>query len=134
MKTTYEEIFELLGIKNVTSKRQRKNGTHVFEIPFETRSGENIRLATYKSGAVRNLNSCYSCYQLNPTKLEKWQNTSFDHKVRIPITSHEERLEFLLKFIVRNYYKKQHTITKWKTYTHEPYISVTVDGRKYNIQ
>ena len=95
MKTKYEEIFELLGIKNVTSKRQRKNGTHVFEIPFETRSGENIRLATYKSGAVRNLNSCYSCYQLNPTKLEKWQNTSFDHKVRIPITSHEGRLEFL---------------------------------------
>ena len=30
MRTTYEEIFELLGIKNVTSKRQRKYGTHVF--------------------------------------------------------------------------------------------------------
>ena len=135
MKTKYEEIFELLGIKNVTSNRQRKNGTHVFEIPFETRSGENIRLATYKSGAVRNLNSCYSCYQLNPTKLEDWEGKyRFKHKVRIPITSHEERLEFLLKFIVRNYYKKQHTITKHKTYTHEPYISVTVDGHKYRIQ
>ena len=134
MKTKYEEIFELLGIENVTSRRQRINGTHVFEIPFETYSGKRIRLATYKSGAVRNVNSCHSCYQLNPTKLEKWQNTSFDHKVRIPITSHEERLEFLLKFIVRNYYKKQHTITKHKTYTHEPYISVTVDGHKYRIQ
>ena len=135
MKTKYEEIFELLGIKNVTSNRQRKNGTHVFEIPFETRSGENIRLATYKSGAVRNLNSCYSCYQLNPTKLEDWEGKyRFKHKVRIPITSHEERLEFLLKFIIRNYYKKQHTITKHKTYTHEPYISVTVDGHKYRIQ
>jgi len=135
MKTKYEEIFELLGIENVTSKRQRKNGTHVFEIPFKTYSGENIRLATYKSGAVRNLNSCYSCYQLNPTKLEDWEGKyRFKHKVRIPITSHEERLEFLLKFIVRNYYKKQHTITKHKTYTHEPYISVTVDGHKYRIQ
>ena len=139
MKTTYEEIFELLGIKNVTSKRQRKNGTHVFEIPFETRSGENIRLATYKSGAVRNLNSCYSCYQLNPTKLEDSKGPyNWKHKVRIPITSHEDRLEFLLKFIIRNYYKKQHTITKWKTYTHEPNISVTVNGnewiQKYRIQ
>ena len=134
MRTTYEEIFELLGIKNVTSRRQKKNGTHVFEIPFETYSGEKIRLATYKSGAVRNVNSCFSCYQLNPTKLERWEKYNFDHKVRIPITSHEERLEFLLKFIVRNYYKKQHTITKWKTYTHEPYISVTVDGHKYKIQ
>ena len=134
MKTKYEEIFELLGIKNVTSKRQKKNGTHCFELPFETRNGERIRLATYKSGTVRNINGCNSCYQLNLTKLEKWQNTNFDHKIRIPITSHEERLEYLLKFIIRNYYKKQHTITKYKTYTHEPYISVTVDGHKYRIQ
>ena len=134
MRTTYEEIFELLGIKNVTSKRQKKNGTHVFEIPFETYGGNRIRLATYKSGAVRNVNSCFSCYQLNPTKLEKSEEYNFDHKIRIPITSHEGRLEFLLKFIIRNYYKKQHTLTKWKTYTHEPYISVTVGGQKYRIQ
>ena len=134
MRTTYEEIFELLGIKNVTSKRQRKNGTHVFEIPFETYGGDRIRLATYKSGAVRNVNSCFSCYQLNPTKLEKSEEYNFDHKVRIPITSHEGRLEFLLKFIIRNYYKKQHTLTKWKTYTHEPNISVTVNGHQYRIQ
>jgi hypothetical protein len=135
MRTTYEEIFELLGIKNVTSKRQKKNGTHVFEIPFKTYGGARIRLATYKSGAVRNINSCYSCYQLNPTKLEQYPGKYvFKHKVRIPITSHEGRLEFLLKFIIRNYYKKQHTITKWKTYTHEPYISVTVGGQKYRIQ
>ena len=65
MKTKYEEIFELLDIKNVSSKRQKKNGTYVFEIPFETYGGNRIRLATYKSGAVRNVNSCYSCYQLN---------------------------------------------------------------------
>ena len=134
MRTTYEEIFELLGIKNVTSRTQKKNGTHCFEIPFKTYGGARIKLATYKSGAIRNVNGCYSCYQLNPTKLEKWQNTDFNHKVRIPINSHEGRLEFLLKFIIRNYYKKQHTITKWKTYTHEPYISVTVDGYKYRIQ
>ena len=136
MRTTYEEIFELLGIKNVTSKTQKKNGTHVFEIPFETYSGEKIRLATYKSGAVRNVNSCYSCYQLNPTKLERWEKYNFDHKVRIPITSHEGRLEFLLKFVIRNYYKKQHTITKWETHTIKQLsnVSVTVDGHKYRIQ
>ena len=135
MRTTYEEIFELLGIKNVTSKRQRKNGTHVFELPFETYSGERIKLATYKSGAIRNVNGCYSCYQLNPTKMENYDGKYvFKHKVRIPITSHEGRLEFLLKFIIRNYYKKQHTIVKWKTYTHEPSVSVTIGGQKYKIQ
>ena len=128
------EMFELLNIKDVTSKTQKKNSTHVFEIPFETYGGTRIRLATYKSGTIRNVNGCSRCYQLNPTKLEKWQNTDFDHKVRIPITSHEGRLEFLLKFVIRNYYKKQHTITKWKTYTHEPNISVTVNGHRYNIQ
>ena len=135
MKTKYEEIFELLGIKNVTSKRQKKNGTHVFEIPFGNYSGENIRLATYKSGYVRNVSSCYTCYQLNPTKTKIYSGKyALKHKIRIPINSHEGRLEFLLKFIIRNYYKKQHTLTKWKTYTHEPNVSVTVDGHRYNIQ
>ena len=129
MKTKYEEIFELLDIKDVSSKRQKKNGTHVFEIPFKTYGGAKIRLATYKSGAVRNVNSCYSCYRLNPTRLEKWGKYDFKHKVRILLTSHEERLEFLLKFIIRNYYKKQHTITKWKTYTYQPSIALTVDGK-----
>ena len=42
MKTKYEEIFELLDIKDVSSKRQKKNGTHVFEIPFETYGGNRI--------------------------------------------------------------------------------------------
>jgi len=136
MRITYEEIFELLGIKNVTSKTQKKNDTHCFEIPFKTYGGKRIKLATYKSGTIRNVNGCSSCYQLNPTKLEKWQNTDFDYKVRIPITSHESRLEFLLKFIIRNYYKKQHTITKWKTHTIKQLsnVSVTVDGYKYKIQ
>ena len=135
MRITYEEIFELLGIKNVTSKTQKKNGTHCFELPFETYSGNRIKLATYKSGAVRNVNGCYSCYQLNPTKMEAYNGKYvFKHKVRIPITSHEGRLEFLLKFIIRNYYKKQHTIVKWKTYTHEPSVSVTIGGQKYRIQ
>ena len=138
MRTTYEEIFELLGIKNVTSKRQRKNGTNVFEIPFDNYGGDRIRLATYKSGAIRNVNSCFSCYQLNPTRLEQHNPGKyvFKHKVRIPITSHEERLEFLLKFIIRNYYKKQHTLTKWETHTIKQLsnVSVTVDGHKYRIQ
>ena len=135
MKTKYEEIFELLDIKDVSSKRQKKNGTHVFEIPFETYGGNRIRLATYKSGAVRNVNSCYSCYQLNTTKLEDSTGPyKFKQKIRIPINSHEGRLEFLLKFIIRNYYKKQHTITKWKTHNYAPNVSVMIDGHRYNIQ
>tara|TARA_R110000824_G_scaffold146056_3_gene314725 strand:- start:341 stop:754 length:414 start_codon:yes stop_codon:yes gene_type:complete len=137
MRTTYEEIFELLGIKNVTSKTQKKNGTHCFEIPFKNYGGTNIKLATYKSGSIRNVNSCYSCYQINPTRLEQYSGKYvFKHKVRIPITSHEGRLEFLLKFIIRNYYKKQHTLIKWETHTIKQLsnVSVTVDGHKYNIQ
>ena len=130
------EMFELLNIKDVTSKTQKKNSTHVFEIPFETYGGTRIRLATYKSGTIRNVNGCSCCYQLNPTKTEACDGAQYlwKRKIRIPITSHEGRLEFLLKFIIRNYYKKQHTITKWKTYTHEPNISVTVNGHKYRIQ
>ena len=131
------EIFELLGIKNVTSKTQKKNGTHVFEIPFKTYGGENIRLATYESGSIRNVNSCYSCYQLNPTRLEDHKGSyPWKQKIRIPITSHEGRLEFLFKFIIRNYYKKQHTIIQYTTHTIKQVsrVTVTVDGHKYNIQ
>ena len=64
------------NIKEVTTQRQAKNGTREFEFPVPSRyfhlKGERfaskirLRLAVYKSGYVRNCNSCSSNYQLNP--------------------------------------------------------------------
>ena len=66
-------IFKILGIKDVTTDRQRKNGTQVFELPiqqmWQTLDPKPIRFATYKTGYVRNISeSNSSCYQINKTK------------------------------------------------------------------
>ena len=64
------------NIREVTTQRQAKNGTREFEFPIPSRyfhlKGERfaskikLRLACYKTGYVRNVNSCSSNYQLNP--------------------------------------------------------------------
>ena len=63
------------GIKETTTQRQAKNGTREFEFPVPARYGwyngeyiaskQRLRLATFKTGYVRNQNSCSSNYQLN---------------------------------------------------------------------
>ena len=65
--TRYEKVWEqmqLLGIEDVTSKRQAKNGTRVWKLPIKNyNSGKtNIEVASFKSGYVRNNNSGYSNY------------------------------------------------------------------------
>ena len=58
------------NIKEVTTQRQAKNETRVFEFPVPARkrfkNSERLKLACFKSGYVRNQNSCSSNYQLNP--------------------------------------------------------------------
>ena len=59
------------NIREVTTQRQAKNGTREFEFPVPSRkawpNSKKLRLACYKTGYVRNTNSCSSTYQLNPT-------------------------------------------------------------------
>ena len=69
------------GIKEVTTQRQAKNGTREFEFPVPARSAsyggktvyskDRLRLATFKTGYVRNQNSCSSNYQLNKQYKQK---------------------------------------------------------------
>ena len=54
------KVFDLLQIKEITTDRQKKNGTRVFKLPMKAYwrySGysEPVILATYKSGYVRRL-------------------------------------------------------------------------------
>ena len=52
-------IFKILGIKNVSTDRQRKNGTTVYELPisqvWQTLQPKPLRFATYEAGYVRNV-------------------------------------------------------------------------------
>ena len=152
-------IFKILGIKEVTTERQRKNGTQVFELPmkqmFHTVTPYPIRFATYKTGYVRNVSPCNSSsYQINKTKKRPAGNGyHFKHTERILIPSWEERLIYLAKFIIKNYYQKpsyvisdyqigiledqrQKAINYDNLDDHLPFendIKVIINGHRYNL-
>ncbi len=112
------------NIKEVTTQRQAINGTREFEFPVPSRyfhlKGERfaskikLRLAVYKSGYVRNVNSCSSNYQLNPVyKREQRQMFLTDEGTlktyiyngytRTKIWNTLARMKFMLDFYIRNY-------------------------------
>jgi hypothetical protein len=106
-------IFKILGIKEITTERQRKNGTQVFELPiqqmYQNLVPKPLRFATYKTGYVRNVSPYNSSsYQINKTKKRPAGTNGyhFEHVERILIPNWEERLIYLAKFIIKNYYQK----------------------------
>jgi len=135
VKTMQEayRVFELLGIKEVTKKWQKKQGTEVFELPFKTMyyngHAETNRFSIYKSGYVRKMvvhptkGSSYSCYQLNKTRKSdeyfkdyEWNEDFTEQKwtgkyrksnriERIMIDTHQERIVYLCNYILKNYYR-----------------------------
>ena len=107
------------NIKDVTTQRQAINGTREFEFPVPARkrwpNGNNLRLAVYKSGYVRNVNSCSSNYQLNPVyKSERRQMFLTDEGIlktykyrsftRTKIWNTMARMKFMLDFYLKNYF------------------------------
>jgi hypothetical protein len=130
VKTMQEayRVFELLGIKDVTKKWQKKQGTEVWELPFKTMyyngQAETNRFSIYKSGYVRKMvvhptsNASYSCYQLNKTRKSDEYFKDYDYNgkwtgkyrksnrtERIMIDTHQERVVYLCNYILKNYYK-----------------------------
>ena len=103
-------IFKILGIKDITTNRQRKNGTTVYELPiqqmWQTLEPKPLRFATYKAGYVRNISEYNSSpYQINKTKQVKYKSGMTGIE-RILIPNWEDRLIYLAKFIIKNYYKQ----------------------------
>ena len=103
-------IFKILGIKDITTNRQRKNGTTVYELPisqvWQTLQPKPLRFATYEAGYVRNVTEgLSSSYQINKVKQVKYKS-GMTGVERILIPSWEERLIYLAKFIIKNYYQK----------------------------
>jgi len=113
-------------IREVTTQRQAKNGTREFEFPVHAReytiknkkfySKDRLRLAVFKTGYVRNQNSCSSNYQLNKQYKQNVRYTMLDgdklvtHKyvmiAREKIYSGMARLNYMLEFYKRNYLNK----------------------------
>ena len=113
-------IFKILGIKEITTERQRKNGTTVYELPIQQMWGPSnknpLRFATYKSGYVRNVTEgLASAYQINKTETYPPSHEHYyGYKERILIPNWEERLIYLAKYIIKNYYQKTtYLISDW---------------------
>jgi len=106
-------IFKILGIKDITTDRQRSNGTTVYELPisqvWQSLEPKPLRFATYTTGYVRNISeSNSSCYQINKTKKRPADTDGYHYETveRIMIPHWEDRLIYLAKFIIKNYYQK----------------------------
>jgi len=100
-----------LGINEITTSRQKANGTRSFEIPVSIR-GKRIKFMSYKSGYVRIDRNCHSTYQINKTynvdyKVVMWNGEFYQckNKRRIKIYNEESRLIYILKYILKNYFK-----------------------------
>ena len=152
-------IFKILGIKEITTERQRKNGTQVFELPiqqmYQSLIPKPLRFATYKAGYVRNVSEYNSSpYQINKTKKQPAGTNGyhFEHVERILIPNWEERLIYLAKFIIKNYYQKPtYLINDYvieclkeaylRDYNNQPSnrlpfgdeVQVIVNGHRYNL-
>ena len=67
-----KETLQLLDIQEVTTSRQKANGTREFKLPVKDQYGSEIHVASFASGYVRRTRtSGRSDWQLNKTKKEK---------------------------------------------------------------
>jgi hypothetical protein len=172
--TRYEKVYEqmqLLGIQDVTTYKQSKNGTVVWRLPIlSDRPGKYIEYASFKSGYIRNQGiDCHSNWQINKRKMsEPFYYPEYEWKSGYQVKTGKylkftsrgcelipieiDRLEYMLKYIVKNEYIKKANrvqegkfVPKWKhedeikrtkelhVWQEEPEVKVIVNGHRYNI-
>ena len=133
---TVEDKLQLLGFQDITTSRQKKNGTRIFQLPIKM-YGKYIKVGSFKSGYVRRL-ECIgyrsdSSYQLNkrcesePEYYEVERDglsplyRKFTTRTCKLIPNEVDRLEYLVDYCLKNYYIKQANmiedgkfVPKWK--------------------
>jgi hypothetical protein len=154
------EKMDLLGIMDVSTARQSKNGTIVWKLPIRMtyKNGKFIEVASFKTGYVRNQNSGYSNYQLNKRcesepeyfKLNNGDYRKFTTRGCVLIPIEIDRLEYLTSYCLKNYYIKHANqvangdfVSKWehewkleqkeKEFNGVRDVSVTIDGTRYKV-
>ena len=153
-----KETIQLLGIQDITTPRQKKNGTIVWKLPIKDQysNGIFIEVASFKTGYVRNQGkSTRSNYQLNKTKktFEKEYSDGYRYysTERILIPNEQDRLEYLIRYCLKNYYIGKANqvpngdyIPKWKYDNlanaarldyerQDPEVKMIVNGHRYNV-
>ena len=128
---------DLLGWKEITTSRQKKNGTRIFELPIK-KYGQKIKVGSFKSGYVRRMNGGYTPYQLNKcvpdeeyyperkwcdiqkTGLRTGKYLKYIGKKRVLIPNETDRIQHLITYCLKNYYinganqvEDGKLVTKW---------------------
>ena len=118
-----EKTLQLLDIQEVTTSRQKKNGTRIFKLPIKDlycRDGSAIHVGSFKSGYVRRLTigRGTSDYQLNKRmdgepeyfksgkkdSMGRTLYTQFTTKTCELIPDEVDRLKYLITYCLKNYY------------------------------
>ena len=127
---TLKEQTDLLGWKDITTNRQKRNGTIIYRLPI-IKYGQFIKVGSFKSGYVRRMNGGYTPYQLNKrekySRYHEYYNTNpgtyykIDHYNRILIPDELDRIEYLITYCLKNFYINQANmiengqfVPKWK--------------------
>jgi len=122
----YEKVWEqmeLLGIQDVSTPRQDKNGTIVWRLPIKNNHKPTsfIEVASFSTGYVRNQNSGYSNYQLNkrcesePEYFDSGKKDSMGRPMYTKWVTRScklmpieiDRLEYLISYCLKNYFIKR---------------------------
>jgi len=126
-----ERMLQFLDIQEVTTKRQKKNGTREFKLPVKDQYGGEIHVASFASGYVRRTKVGGHCpsWQLNKRcesepqyfKLSNGDYRKYTTRACKLIPNEQDRLEYLISFCLKNYYIGQANmlssgkfIPKWK--------------------
>ena len=157
-----EQTLQLLDIQEVTTKKQKANGTREFKLPVRDQYGAAIHVASYKTGYVRRTKAGGYCpsWQINkrcesePQYYGPFENgmyRKYTTRTCEVIPNEQDRLEYLISFCLKNYYigkanklSSDEFIPKWK-HEHEldkawsdghagnNDVSVIVNGQKYKV-
>ena len=158
-----KEALQLLDIQEVTTSRQKKNGTREFKLPVKDQYGGEIHVASFASGYVRRTKAGGYCpsWQLNkrvesePQYYGPFENgmyRKYTTRTCKLIPNEHDRLVYLISFCLKNYYIGQANmlssgkfIPKWKhedkieetkrlhVWQEEPEVKVIINGHIYNI-
>jgi len=141
----YEKIWEqmqLLGIQDVSSRTQERNGTIVWRLPIlSDKKNTYMEYASFASGYVRNQGvDCHSNWQINKRVMSDYEYypdyvwcdktqksiktgkfNRFRSKKSVPIPIEIDRLEYMMKYVIKNefikranYVQEGKFVPKWK--------------------
>ena len=158
-----ERMLQFLDIQEVTTSRQKKNGTREFKLPVKCQYGSEIHVASFASGYVRRTKAGGYCpsWQLNkrvesePRYYGPFENgmyRKYTTRACKLIPNEQDRLAYLISFCLKNYYigyanklSSGEFVPKWKhedeikrtkelhVWQEDPEVKVIVNGHRYNV-